>query len=116
MIRQGALYWIDLDEPEGSEPGYRRPHVIVQNNLLNDTRIRTVLLCPLTTNVRRAEDIGNVLLDAGEGGLTKPSVVLVSQFLTIDRAELTDFIGILPASRIRQIIAGIHSVLDPVEE
>ncbi len=69
MIRQGDIYWVDLEEPSGSEPGYRHPHVVLQNNVFNQSRIRTVIVCPLTTNLKRADAPGNVLLDEGEGGL-----------------------------------------------
>ena len=60
VIRQGEIYWVELEEPTGSEPGYSHPHVIVQNNVFNSSRMRTVILCPLTSNLRRGQDPGNV--------------------------------------------------------
>jgi mRNA interferase MazF len=68
-IFQGEIYWIDLGEPQGSEPAYLRPCVVVQNDALNHSQIGTVIVCPLTTNLRRAKAIGNVLLNEGEGNL-----------------------------------------------
>ena len=78
-IRQGDIYWIDLGDPEGSEPGYRHPHVVVQNNVFNKSRINTIVVCALTSNLKRAEVPGNVLLKKGEANLKKDSVVNISQ-------------------------------------
>lgn len=113
MISQGDLFWIDLDEPAGSEPGYRHPHVVVQNNLFNSSRIQTVVVCALTSNLRRAEAPGNVLLKSGEGGLPAQSVVNVSQIFTVDRDALAEKIGTLNFGRVRQIIEGVKLVLEP---
>ncbi|NVN92886.1 MAG: type II toxin-antitoxin system PemK/MazF family toxin [Desulfuromonadales bacterium] len=115
VINQGDIYWIDLDEPEGAEPGYRHPHVIVQNNLFNRSRIKTVLVCPLTTNLKRADAPGNVLLDTKESNLPKQSVVNVSQLFTVDKSQLGEYVGALPTKRITEILNGIKLVLDPRE-
>lgn len=115
MIYQGDLYWIDLEPPHESEPGYRRPHVVVQNNLFNASRIRTILVCPLTTNLRLASARGNVLLADGEAGLPYPSVVNVSQVFTVNKSELGDYIGTLSPRRLREILNGIQLVLEPRE-
>jgi mRNA interferase MazF len=115
VINQGDLYWVDLEEPQGSEPGYRHPHVVVQNNLFNHSRIRTVLVCPLTSNLKRADAPGNVLLEKQEANLPKPSVVNVSQVFTIDKAQLGDYIGTLSPKRVRQILDGIKLVIEPRE-
>jgi mRNA interferase MazF len=114
-IRQGDVYWIDLDTPDGSEPGYRRPHVVLQNDLFNSTGIRTVIVCALTTNLKRAAAPGNVLLEPGEGQLPNQSVVNVSQLLTVDKVLLDDKIGSLSPARIRQIIEGIQLLIEPLE-
>lgn len=113
VINQGDIYWIELDEPEGSEPGYRHPHVVIQNNLFNRSQIRTVLVCPLTSNLKRANAPGNVLLEKGESNLSKQSVVNVSQVFTVDKGQLDEFIGTLPPKRIREILDGIKLVLEP---
>lgn len=113
VIRQGDIYWIELDEPSGSEPGYRHPHVVVQNNLFNASRINTVVVCALTSNLKRAQAPGNVLLEQGEANLPKPSVVLVSQIFTVDKSQLGEFIGRLSERRVSQILAGIRLLLEP---
>jgi mRNA interferase MazF len=115
VINQGDIYWIELDEPEGSEPGYRHPHVIVQNNLFNSSKIKTVLVCPLTTNLKRASAPGNVSLDKNESGLPKESVVNVSQVFTVDKTQLDEYVGILSSKRITEILNGIKLILDPRE-
>lgn len=113
VIRQGDLYWIDLGQPIGSEPGYVRPYVVIQNDVLNSSKIRTVIVCALTSNLRRAAAIGNVLLEAGEANLPEQTVVNVSQVFTVDKALLTDKIGKLSRQRIRQILAGLTLVTEP---
>ena len=113
MIRQGDLFWVDLGEPSGSGPGLRRPFVVVQNDLFNRSRLATVIMCALTSNLRRAAAPGNVLLAKGEGNLSKDSVVNVTQLFTIDKGELTDRIGRLGNDRVADILRGIRLVLDP---
>lgn len=115
VIHQGDVYWITLSEPSGSNPGYRHPHVVVQNNLFNESRIQTTVVCTLTSNLKRAGAPGNVLLDAGEAGLPKASVVQVSQLYTIDKSDLTEHIGTLPKKRVRQILEGIRLLTEPRE-
>jgi mRNA interferase MazF len=115
VIRQGDIYWVNLPEPSGSEPGFLRPFVVVQNNLVNQSRIGTVVVCALTTNLKRAEAPGNVLLEDGEAGLPKRSLVNVTQLVTVDKRALGDYVGALSAHRIRQILDGIALVLEPRE-
>ena len=113
VITQGDIFWIDLDDPVGSGPGYRHPHVVIQNNVFNQSRINTVVVCALTSNLARAKAPGNVLLDSGEAGLPKQSVVVASQIFTIDKRELTEHIGTLSKKRIRQILDGIKLLTEP---
>jgi mRNA interferase MazF len=108
VINQGDIYWIELDELTGSEPGYSHPHVVVQNNVFNASRINTVIVCALTSNIKRAEVPGNILLEKGEANLSKQSVVLVSQIFTVDKSQLGEFIGTLSERRVKQIIEGIY--------
>ena len=115
VICQGDIYWIDLGQPIGSEPGYIRPYVVIQNDVLNSSQIRTVIVCALTTNLRRARAIGNVLLEVGEADLAEQSVVNVSQVFTVDKALLTDKIGKLSRQRVQQILAGLALVTTPNE-
>lgn len=114
-IRQGDVFWIDLGEPGGSGPGYRHPHVIIQNNVFNQSRIGTVVACSITSNLKRATAPGNVLLKKGEGNLPKDSVVNVSQIITVDKGGLAEKIGTVPPARMEQILDGIRLVLDPRE-
>jgi mRNA interferase MazF len=115
VIRQGDVYWIEFEEPEGSEPGYKHPHVVVQNNLFNHSRINTVLVCPLTSNLKRANSPGNVLLSKREANLPKPSVINVSQIFTVDKSQLGDYLGTLSSERLRQVLDGIKLLLEPRE-
>lgn len=115
MIRQGDIYWIDLDDPKGSGPGYRHPHVVVQNNVFNSSRIGTVVVCALTSNVKRADAPGNVLLKKGEANLKKDSVVNISQLVTVDKDDLLEKIGALSSARVREIITGIRLLIEPRE-
>lgn len=113
VINQGDVVWIDLGEPSGSEPGYRRPYVVIQNNVFNYSRISTVVVCALTSNLKRAQAPGNVLLDKGEANLLKQSVVNISQIFTVDKRDLEKKIGMLSRRRVRQILDGIRLLTEP---
>lgn len=113
MIYQGDVYWVDLGEPRGSAPGYRHPHVVIQNNLFNRSRINTVVVCVITSNLKRAAAPGNVLLEKGEANLPKPSVVNVSQVFTVDKTDLVERIGSLSPQRVRQILGGLRLLTEP---
>ena len=113
VINQGDIYWLDLEEPVGSEPGYRHPHVVIQNNLFNHSRIDTVVVCLITSNLKRAKSPGNVLLEKNEGRLPKRSVVNVSQIYTVDKMELFEKIGTLSPKRVREILDGIQLLMEP---
>ena len=112
-IKQGDVFWLDLDAPLGSEPGYRRPHVVVQNNVFSSNGIDTVIVCALTTNLKHARSPWNVLLRKGEANLPRQSVVNVSQMYTVDKRELKEKIGMLTRQRIRQIFYGIRMITEP---
>ncbi|MEO7839419.1 MAG: type II toxin-antitoxin system PemK/MazF family toxin, partial [Anaerolineales bacterium] len=101
-------YWVSLKEPGGSEPGYTHPHVVIQDNVINRTRINTVVVCALTTNSKRAKSPGNVLLEAGEANLPRQSVVVVSQVSTVDKTQLGEYVGSLTQQRVDQILAGMQ--------
>ena len=113
VIRQGDVFWVDLGEPRGSAPGYRHPHVVIQNNLFNRSRINTVVVCAITSNLKRASAPGNVLLRKGEANLPKRSVVNVSQIFTVDKADLVENIGTLSPERVRQILDGVRLLTEP---
>ncbi|MBA3469643.1 MAG: type II toxin-antitoxin system PemK/MazF family toxin [Herpetosiphonaceae bacterium] len=107
VINQGDIFWIEFDEPAGSGPGYKHPHVVIQNNIFNKSRINTTVVCALTSTLRRANAPGNVLLEIGEGNLSKQSVVNISQVFTVDKQELGEYIGTLSRGRVQQILQGL---------
>jgi len=115
VINQGDIFWIDLKEPSGSEPGYRHPHVVIQNNLFNRSRIKTVIVCPLTSNLKRATAPGNVMLKKGEANLPKESVVNISQIFTVNKSDLLEKIGSLKSERFQQVLQGIQLITEPRE-
>lgn len=111
VISQGEVWWADLAEPRGSEPGFRRPVVVVQSDSFNRSRIATVVCVPLTSNLRWADAPGNVALSAKVTGLPKDSVANVSQVVTVDKAALTDRVGRLPDKKLELVLFGIDVVL-----
>lgn len=111
VIAQGEVWWADLGEPVGSEPGFRRPVVVVQGDSFNRSRIGTVVCVALTSNVRWAEAPGNVLLDAALTGLPKDSVANVSQIVTLDRIALIERVGVLPVKKLELVLFGIDVML-----
>ncbi|MBW1694961.1 MAG: type II toxin-antitoxin system PemK/MazF family toxin [Deltaproteobacteria bacterium] len=115
VINQGDVFWIEFDEPSGSEPGYRHPHVVIQNNLFNRSRINTVVVCTLTSNLKRAKAPGNVTLNKGEANLPKKSVVNISQIFTVNKSDLSEKIGTLSGIRISSILQGIRLLTEPRE-
>lgn len=115
VINQGDVFWINLEEPSGSEPGFRHPHVVIQNNLFNRSRINTVVVCALTSNLKRAKAPGNVLLNKGEANLTKKSVVNISQIFTVNKSDLSEKMGALSRERFNQGLEGIKLLTEPRE-
>jgi mRNA interferase MazF len=111
VIAQGEVWWADLPEPSGSEPGFRRPVIVVQGDAFNRSRIDTVVCVPLTSTLRWADAPGNVLLEARMTGLPKDSVVNVSQIVTLDRASLTKRVGKLSSAKLELVLFGIDVVL-----
>jgi mRNA interferase MazF len=111
VIRQSEIWWADLPEPTGSEPGYRRPVLVVQGDGLNFSQIATVVCVPLTSNLGWAEAPGNVLLRARSTGLPKDSVANVSQIVTIDRSQLIEQAGRVSKAQLEDVLAGLDVVL-----
>jgi len=107
-IHQGNIFWIAAGESYTGEAGYTHPHVVVQEDVLNRSRINTVVVCALTTNLKRAKSPGNVLLEAGEADLPRQSVVVVSQVSVVDKRQLGEYIGSLTRQRIHQILEGMQ--------
>ena len=111
MISQGEVWWADLADPAGSEPGFRRPVVIVQGDSFNRSRLATVVCVALTSNLRWAEAPGNVLLTTKTTGLPKDSVANVSQIVTLDRGSLVERVGVLPGKKLELVLLGVDVVL-----
>jgi mRNA interferase MazF len=110
MLR-GEVWWASLPEPRGSEPGYRRPVLVIQADAFNRSRINTVLVAVITSNLQLGEAPGNVRLDRHQSGLRHASVVNVSQVLTLDKRFLTARVGRLPAALMDEVDTGLKLVL-----
>ncbi len=110
-MKRGEIWWASLPEPVGSMPGYRRPVIIVQADSFNVSRIDTVVVVPLTTNQRLADAPGNFLLPPKQSGLSRDSVVNVSQIITIDKSLLTEAVGQLPSRALERMENGLRLVL-----
>ena len=111
-MNRGEIWWADLPVPQRSEPGYRRPVLVVQADSFNQSHIRTVVCAAITSNTRLSDMPGNVLLSAEESKLQKPSVVNVSQLITLDQAFLSDYVGTVSIHVMRRVNNGLKLVLD----
>ena len=111
MISQGDVWWADLGVPAGSQAGFRRPVVVVQNDGINRSRIATVLCVPLTSQLKWASAPGNVLLKSKTTGLTKDSVANTTLTVALDKAQLTERTGKLSHRQLEQVLTGICLVL-----
>jgi len=110
-MRRGEIWWASLEEPIGSEPGYRRPVLILQADAFNRSRIGTVTAATITSNTRLARAPGNVGLAAKSSGLARPSVVNVSQIITLDKSFLTERIARISLAKQREVDEGLRLVL-----
>jgi mRNA interferase MazF len=111
VVERGQVWWADLGEPTGSEPGFRRPLLVVQDDAFNRSRLRTVVAVVLTSNLRLVDAPGNVLVPARATGLPKDSVANVSQVVTIDRDFLLEPVGRLRGQLLKTIDSGLRLVL-----
>jgi len=111
VVSRGDVCWASLPDPTGSGPGFRRPVVVVQGDAFNASRLGTVVVVPLTSNLRWAPAPGNVLLNAKRTGLPRDSVANVSQIVAVDRGTLTERVGQLSDPDLQLVLAGIDLVL-----
>jgi mRNA interferase MazF len=111
MVNRGELWWTDLAEPVGSEPGFKRPVLIVQSDSFNKSKISTIIAIAVTSNTRLAKAPGNVALSGIKSGLSKDSVINVSQVITLDKASLSEAIGKLDKLTMQQVDDGLRLVL-----
>ncbi len=110
-MQRGEIWWASLREPFGSEPGFRRPVLIVQDDAFNRSRIQTVIVIAITTNLELAKAPGNVLLPTRGTSLPRDSVANVSQLITIDKSFLSERVGSLPLDFQEQVDAGLRLIL-----
>lgn len=115
-IKQGDIYWVRLGMPRGSEPGYRHPHVVIQNDVFNASHISTVVVCALTSNLKRAHAPGNVTLQKKEANLAKKSVVNISQIVTVNKSDLHEKIGSLSPEKTKKVIEGIKLLIEALPD
>ena len=112
VIKRGDIWWANLPPPRGSEPGGRRPVVVVQADSFNRTRINTVIAAIVTSNLKLAAAPGNVLLKTNDSGLPQDSVVNVSQVVTVDKIDLEERVGRLRGSALESVLAGLRLVFE----
>jgi mRNA interferase MazF len=108
---RGEIWWANLPDPVGSEPGYRRPVLIIQDDIFTQSRINTVIVAIITSNTKLAAAPGNVFLPQASSGLSKDSVVNVSQIFTVDKTFLVERIGSLPNYLQEEVDEGLRTVL-----
>jgi len=108
VINRGDIYWVQLQSAEGEEPRIPHPHVVIHENAPNPGDLNQVVVCALTSNLKRVSMPGAVLLDAGEANLPRPSVVEVSKISTVEKSSLGEYIGTLSEKRVQQILAGMR--------
>lgn len=111
VTAQGEVWWADLGDPIGSEPGFRRPVLVVQGDSLNRSALATVVCVPLTSNLKWAAAPGNVALRTSDTGLPKESVANVSQIVAVDKAMLTERVGKIRKPKLELVFAGIDIIL-----
>jgi mRNA interferase MazF len=110
-MKRGEVWWASLPAPTGSGPGFRRPVVVIQSNPFNQSRIATVVVAVVTSNLALTDAPGNIRVGKAESGLTKPSVINISQLFTLDRELLTQRVRSLPAEIMRNVDDGLRLVL-----
>ena len=115
LIKRGQVWWVDFGEPRGSEPAYRHPALIVQRDEVNRSNLATVVVCVLTTNKNLARVPGNTLLPKRATGLPRDSVANASQIATVNKADLAELAGTVPASLLRTVSHGLSWFLELAE-
>jgi mRNA interferase MazF len=111
VIAQGDVVWVDFPPPRGSGPGFRRPAVVVQSDALNRSALATTVCIPLTSTLRWADALGNVLLPKRSTGLEKDSVANCSLVTAVDKALISERVGRLSPARLSAVLDGIDTVL-----
>ena len=112
VIRNGSVYWVDFSPGKGSEPMGRSPGLVVQHDRLNDSKLNTVIVIAITSNMRFGDLPGNVVLKKGEANMPKNSVINVTQIKTVDKNSLKEKIGSLSRDRMSEVQEGIKLIMD----
>jgi mRNA interferase MazF len=112
VVRRGEVWWVDLQEPRGSAPGYRHPLLILQADSFNESRLRTVVGIVVSSNLRLLDAPGNVLLTARSVGLPRDSVANVTQLVTVDKEYLGSKVGRVPTKTLASVAAGVRLALE----
>ena len=112
VIRKGSVYWIDFSPGKGSEPMGRRPGLVLQNNVLNDSKLNTVIVLAITSTMKYGELPGNVVLRKGEANLKKECVLNATQIKSVDKRSVQEKIGTLSDKRMTEVYAGIKLIMD----
>ena len=114
MIKRGQVWWVDFGEPRGSEPAFRHPALVLQRDEINRSNLATVVVCVLTSNKAFASAPGNTLLPRRATGLARDSVANASQLATVNKEDLLELAGMVPAQLLRRISDGVSWFLDVV--
>jgi mRNA interferase MazF len=112
VVRRGDIYWVDFSPGKGSEPTGRRPGLVIQCDALNESRLNTVVMLAITTNLKFSELPGNVLLAKGEANMPKRCVINVTQLKSVDKSSLVEKIGSLSSEEMERVVAGLKLVMD----
>ena len=112
VIRKGSIYWVDFSPGKGSEPTGRRPGLVIQNDILNDSNLNTVVMLAITSTMKFGELPGNVVLRKGEANIPKKCVINVTQIKSVDKQSIKEKIGTLSKKRMDEIHEGLKLVMN----
>ena len=112
VIRRGSIYWVDFSPGKGSEPTGRRPGLVVQNDILNDSNLNTVIMLAITSTMKFGELPGNVVLRRGEANIPKKCVINVTQIKSVDKQSIKEKIGTLPKKTMDEVHEGLKLVMN----
>ncbi|MEE4356062.1 MAG: type II toxin-antitoxin system PemK/MazF family toxin [Desulfococcaceae bacterium] len=112
VIQRGSVYWIDFSPGKGSEPRGKRPGLVIQNDILNNSKLNTVIVIAITSTLKLGELPGNVVLKKGEANMPKKCVINVTQIKSVDKSSLKELIGTISAKRLKEVYQGIQFVTD----
>ena len=112
VIRKGSIYWVDFSPGKGSEPTGRRPGLVIQNNILNDSNLNTVIMLAITSTMKFGELPGNVVLRKGEANIPKKCVINVTQIKSVDKKSIKEKIGTLSNKRMDEVQEGLKLVMN----